>query len=216
MCGIAGFTRLSRAANRDLAQRVTATLIHLGPDQQGIFEGSEATLCAVRLKIIDLAGGDQPVVSDDGGTAIAFNGEVYNHREIRSELENLGHRFHSQCDTETVLHAFLEWDTRAFSRLRGMFAVALWTASTRRLVLGRDRMGIKPLYIARRGQDLFFGSELKAIFVHPEIDRQLSLNGLDCYLALNYVPCPWTLVEGIEKLPPGTWLEWQDGKLSSE
>ena len=97
-----------------------------------------------------------------------------------------------------------------------MFAIALWTESRKRLVLARDRMGIKPLYIARHGADLFFGSELKTIFVHPEIERRLSLAGLDCYLSLNYVPAPWTLVEGIEKLRPGYWLEWRDGKVRSE
>ncbi len=216
MCGIVGFTHRNWAPDPDRIRSAAATLIHRGPDQQGVFESSTVSLGAARLKIIDIEAGEQPILSDDRNTVIVFNGEIYNHLELRAELESLGHRFHSQCDTETVLHAFLEWDTRAFSRLRGMFAVALWTASTRRLVLGRDRMGIKPLYIARRGQDLFFGSELKAIFIHPEIDRQLSLYGLDCYLALNYVPCPWTLVEGIEKLPPGTWLAWQDGKISSE
>src|SRR5271170_8337967 len=100
--------------------------------------------------------------------------------------------------------------------MRGMFAVALWTESSERLVLARDRMGIKPLYFAQHGDDLYFGSELKAIFVHPEIDRSLSLHGLDCYLSLNYVPCPWTLVEGIEKLPPGTWLEWRRGSVRTE
>src|SRR6201989_3043219 len=100
MCGIAGFTRLNKYANRGVAERITAAISHRGPDQNGIFEGSEATLDAVRLKIIDLAGGDQPFVSDDGDTAIAFNGEIYNHREIRNELEALGHRFHSACDTE--------------------------------------------------------------------------------------------------------------------
>ncbi len=115
---------------------------------------------ATRLKIIDLQGGDQPIVTDDGDTAIVFNGEIYNHLELRVELEKLGHRFHSHSDTETVLHAFVEWDTECFARLRGMFAIALWTKSSRRLVLARDRMGIKPLYIARRGEDLFFGSEL--------------------------------------------------------
>lgn len=171
---------------------------------------------ATRLKIIDLGSGDQPILTEDADTAIVFNGEIYNHLELRTELEKLGHRFRSHCDTETVLRAFVEWDTDCFSRLRGMFAIALWTKSRRRLVLARDRMGIKPLYIARRGDDLFFGSELKAIFVHPEIDRRLSLEGLDCYLSLNYVPCPWTLVEGIEKLPPGHWLEWRDGEVCSE
>ena len=127
MCGIAGFTRLSNSVNRGVGRRITEALFHRGPDQQGVFEGSEATLCAVRLKIIDLGGGDQPILSDDGDTAIAFNGEIYNHREIRAELEALGHRFHSNCDTETVLPAYLQWDTACFERLRGMFALALGT-----------------------------------------------------------------------------------------
>jgi asparagine synthase (glutamine-hydrolysing) len=170
---------------------------------------------AARLKIIDLASGDQPIFSDDGDAGIAFNGEIYNYLEIREELEKLGHRFQSHSDTETVLRAFLEWDKDCFTRLRGMFAVALWSKSRKRMVLARDRMGIKPLYISRQGEDLFFGSELKAIFIHPEIDRFLSLQGLDCYLSLNYVPCPWTLAGGIEKLPPGYWLEWRDGEIAS-
>ena len=171
---------------------------------------------ATRLKILDLQHGDQPIATEDGDTVIVFNGEIYNHLEVRAELDKLGHRFHTHCDTETVLHAFLEWDTQCFRRLRGMFAVALWTNSTRRLVLARDRVGIKPLYIAHRGEEIFFGSELKAIFAHPEIERRLSLAGLDCYLSLNYVPAPWTLVDGIEKLLPGHWLEWRDGKVCSE
>ena len=171
---------------------------------------------ATRLKIIDLEHGDQPIATEDGNTVVVFNGEIYNHLEVRSELEKLGHRFHTHCDTETVLRAFLEWDTQCFRRLRGMFAVALWTNSTRRLVLARDRVGIKPLYIAHHGEEMFFGSELKAILAHPEIDRRLSTAGLDCYLSLNYVPAPWTLVDGIEKLLPGHWLEWRDGKVCCE
>ena len=216
MCGIAGFTHKNWAPEPERIERATATLAHRGPDQRGVFRSSLASLGATRLKIIDLQGGDQPIVTDDGDTAIVFNGEIYNHLQLRSELEKLGHRFYSHSDTETVLRAFLEWDTRCFSRLRGMFAIALWTKSSRRLVLARDRMGIKPLYIARRGEDLYFGSELKTIFVHPEFERRLSLAGLDCYLSLNYVPCPWTLVEGIEKLPPGQWLEWLDGSVRVE
>lgn len=211
MCGIVGFTHRHWVPDSERIRSAAATLIHRGPDQQGVFESSIISLGAARLKIIDIASGDQPIISDDGDTVIAFNGEIYNHLELRAELENLGHKFRTHCDTETVLHAFREWDTDCFARLRGMFGIALWTTSTRRLVLARDRMGIKPLYIAHHGQDVFFGSELKAILLHPEIDRQLSLNGLDCYLALNYVPSPWTLVEGIEKLPPGTWFEWKDG-----
>ncbi len=216
MCGIVGFTHKSWLPESGRIERATAALIHRGPDQQGTFQSSLCSLGATRLKIIDLASGDQPILSDDKDVAIVFNGEIYNHQELRLELQQLGHTFHSHCDTETVLRAFLEWDTDCFARLRGMFAIALWTKSTKRLVLVRDRMGIKPLYLARREDDLFFGSELKAILIHPEIDQRLSLEGLDCYLSLNYVPCPWTLVEGVEKLPPGYWLEWRDGEVFSE
>jgi asparagine synthase (glutamine-hydrolysing) len=216
LCGIVGFTHKSWLPESGRIERATAALIHRGPDQQGTFQSSLCALGATRLKIIDLASGDQPILSDDKDVAIAFNGEIYNHQELRQELQQLGHTFHSHCDTETVLRAFLEWDTDCFARLRGMFAIALWTKSAKRLLLARDRMGIKPLYLARREDDLFFGSELKAILIHPEIERRLSLDGLDCYLSLNYVPCPWTLVEGVEKLPPGYWLEWRDGEVFSE
>jgi asparagine synthase (glutamine-hydrolysing) len=217
MCGIAGFTRLGNAPYRTLgraaAERINEAISHRGPDQQGVFEGSVATLCAVRLKIIDLAGGDQPMVSEDGATAIAFNGEIYNHGEIRRELESLGHRFQSNCDTETVLRAFLQWDTECFQRMRGMFATAIWCERERRLVLVRDRMGIKPLYYYRRGDDLYFGSELKAILEHPEIPRQLDLKALDAYLSVNYVPGPQTLIQGIRKVPAGHLLEWRKGRV---
>ncbi len=216
MCGIAGFTRKKDLGGPERIRSAANSLIHRGPDQQGVFESDQIALAAARLKILDLHAGDQPIASQDGGSVIVFNGEIYNHLEVRAELEQRGHRFHSHSDTETVLHAFLEWDTACFARLRGMFAVALWTESHRRLVLARDRMGIKPLYFTRCGQDLIFGSELKAILLHPEVERRLSLDGLDCYLSLNYVPCPWTLVEGIAKLPPGHWLEWRDGTVRSE
>lgn len=216
MCGIAGFTHNQRAAPPGRIQSVAATLIHRGPDRQGVWESGAVSLAAARLKIIDLAGGDQPMVSNNGRAVIAFNGEIYNHRELRRELEQLGHVFRSQSDTETVLEAFVEWDTDCFSRMRGMFAIALWTEPERRLILARDRMGIKPLYLSRRGADIYFGSELKALFAHPEIDRNLSLEGLDSYLALNYVAGVSTLVEGIEKLPQGHWLEWRDGRVRTE
>ena len=216
MCGIAGFTHKQGAGNADVARRITERMHHRGPDQQGVFEGSTATLCAVRLKIIDLDGGNQPLVSDDGQTAIAFNGEIYNHMEVRRELEGLGHRFHSHCDTETVLHAFLEWDTACFARLRGMFAAALWSERERRLVVARDRLGIKPLYFTRLGEDIYFGSELKAILEHPQIPRRLDTEALQYYLALNYVPGPYTLMEGIGKLPPGHLLEWREGRIRVE
>ncbi len=216
MCGIAGFTHTRRRATPGVIQAATATLIHRGPNQQGVFESDTVSLGAARLKIIDIEGGDQPIFSQDGDTVIVFNGEIYNHLELRRELEQRGYKFRTRSDTETVLNAFLEWDTDCFARLRGMFGVALWRESDHRLVLARDRMGIKPVYMARRGEDLYFGSELKAILVHAEIERRLSLEGLDCYLSLNYVPAPWTLVEGIEKLLPGRWLEWRAGAIRTE
>ena len=214
MCGIVGFTSKNWFPGHERIRNATETLVHRGPDQQGVFRSKLCSLGATRLKIIDLASGDQPIFSEDSQSVIVFNGEIYNHPEIRRELESLGRRFHTHCDTETVLQAFLEWDTSCFERLRGMFAVAIWNNAEKRLVLGRDRLGIKPLYLAERGDDLFFASELKGILIHPEIDRQLSLEGLDCYLSMNYVPCPWTLIEGIEKLPPGYWLEWRDGQAT--
>ena len=216
LCGIAGFTTKNWSPGRERIQSATDTLIHRGPDQQGVFRSHGCSLGATRLKIVDLAHGDQPIYSEDGDSVIVFNGEIYNHLEVRRELESLGHRFQTHCDTETVLQAFLEWDTDCFVRLRGMFAAAIWSESRQRLVIVRDRVGIKPLYVAERGEDLLFASELKGILVHPEVERRLSLNGLDCYLSMNYVPSPWTLIEGVEKLPAGHWLEWQDGRTCKE
>lgn len=213
MCGIAGFTHLDWRPEPELIRSAVGTLAHRGPDQQGVFESDAVSMGTARLKIIDLATGDQPIASADGATVIAFNGEIYNHLELRAELERRGHRFHTLSDTETVLEAFREWDTDCFARLRGMFAAALWSASERRLVLARDRMGIKPLYVAERGGDVYFGSELKALFVHPRLERRLSREGLDCYLSLNWIPGPWTMVEGIGKLAPGEWMEWRAGKI---
>jgi asparagine synthase (glutamine-hydrolysing) len=194
---------------------MVATLFHRGPDQQGIFSSSLFSFGATRLKIIDLECGNQPILENDGKCGIVFNGEIYNHLELRAELEKLGHKFTSHSDTETALKAFLQWDTESFKRLRGMFAIAVWDIPRKRIVLARDRMGIKPLYFALNGEDLCFGSELKAILIHPEIERTLSLEALDCYLALNYIPQPWTLIDSIRKVPPGTWMEWKDGKIAT-
>ncbi|HVW85549.1 MAG TPA: asparagine synthase (glutamine-hydrolyzing), partial [Bryobacteraceae bacterium] len=193
---------------------MTSSLAHRGPDQHGHYSSNDVSLGAVRLQVIDLDGGGQPLRSDDGQTIIAYNGEIYNFRQIRRELEALGHRFRSDCDTEVALLAFLQWDTACFQRFRGMFAMALWSERSRRLVLARDRMGIKPLYICHTGRDLVFGSELKALFAHPRVTRNLDLDALQDFLSLNYVPSPRTLVRGIEKLPSGHFLEWRNGSAA--
>jgi asparagine synthase (glutamine-hydrolysing) len=216
LCGIVGFTAKTWSPSPERIRQATGTLLHRGPDQQGVYQSTSCCLGATRLKIVDLSGGDQPIYSEDRDTVIVFNGEIYNHLEVRKILEARGHRFKTHCDTETVLHAFLEWDTDCFEQLRGMFAIAVWCDSRQRLVLARDRVGIKPLYIAERGEDLFFASELKGILIHPEIERRLSLDGLDCFLSMNYVPSPWTLIEGIQKLPPGYWLEWENGRVDKQ
>lgn len=216
MCGITGFTHKNHIPDRSLILSAVNSLVHRGPDHQGVFESPVISLGATRLTILDIAAGDQPMSTEDGRVTIAFNGEIYNYRELRSELEGLGHRFETRTDTEVLLRGFVEWDTACFSRLRGMFAVALWSEPDRRLVLARDRFGIKPLYFAKRGADVYFGSELKTLFVHPEIERRLDPAALDCYLGLNYVPGPWSFVEGIEKLQPGSWLEWRNGTTRSE
>lgn len=216
MCGIVGFTHRDRVLSKSIIRKATEALVHRGPDQQGVYESTDVSLGAVRLKIIDLVSGDQPMLSEDGDTVIVFNGEIYNHSELREELQTRGHCFVSRSDTEVVLRAFREWDLECFSRLRGMFAVALWSGSRKRLVLARDRVGIKPLYICRAGTDLYFGSEIKSLLEHPHVRRQINLDGLNCFLCLNYVPAPHTLVKGVEKLLPGWVLEWQEGKIRTE
>lgn len=215
MCGIAGFTHRGRPAPAGRIRAVTQSLHHRGPDQWGVHEAPDCSLGAVRLRIIDLAGGEQPIYSADHGTVIVFNGEIYNHNELREELKSLGRKFHSRSDTEVVLQGFLQWDIGVFEKLRGMFGVALWTESNKRLVLARDRMGIKPLYLFRNGSDLYFGSELKAILGHPEVPRNFSKQGLNAYLSLNYIPAPHSMIDGITKLAPGHWLEWVQGRERS-
>ena len=208
MCGIVGYTHFSTLLPRDVVSAAMKSISHRGPDHAGYFQSSQISLAAVRLRILDLYGGDQPLASPDGNVIVLFNGEIFNHREIRSELVSDGYSFRSECDTEVILNAFLRWDKGCFSRLRGMFAIAIWIQSERRLLLARDRMGIKPLYYCFNDGELYFGSELKCILAHPAVYRRISLPALDCFLSLNYVPAPLTLVQGVTKLMPGQLLEW--------
>jgi asparagine synthase (glutamine-hydrolysing) len=216
VCGITGYTHRGREFRQSAIKEATNTLVHRGPDQQGTYESVCVSIGAVRLQVIDLAAGCQPFFSDDRKTVLAFNGEIYNYRELRKELGQMGHVFSTQSDTEVLLRAFLQWDVDCFTRLRGMFAASFWNEDQQRLVLVRDRVGIKPLYVCRFGDDIYFGSELKSILSHPEIPRMLDRSALHHYLALNYVPGPFTLIEGIQKLQPGYLLEWRDGSVREQ
>jgi asparagine synthase (glutamine-hydrolysing) len=214
MCGITGYSHIAKPAQPEILAAALRSIVHRGPDQQGHFVSSRISLGAVRLRILDLESGDQPLFSPDRDVVVVFNGEVFNHREIRAQLESHGFKFQTRCDTEVVLNAFLHWGMGCFSRLRGMFAIAIWVQSEGRLILARDRMGIKPLYYCVQDGQIYFGSELKCIFAHPVVRRQLCLSGLNCFLSLNYVPGPFTLVEGIMKLMPGHVLDWQAGSAT--
>ena len=212
MCGIAGYSHIHRRQNRSDLERSLASIAHRGPDQQGVFYSGFLSMGARRLRVVDIELGDQPFSSPDGDITLVFNGEIFNHAELRSELESVGYTFRSRCDTEVLLNAFHYWGNAAFERVRSMFAAGFWIRSERRLVLARDRMGIKPLYYCTQDGEIYFGSEMKCIFAHPVIRRHLSVEGLNCYLSLNYIPSPYTMVDGIFKLMPGHLLEWQGGE----
>jgi asparagine synthase (glutamine-hydrolysing) len=216
MCGIAGRVSARAPVARAELDAMSALVAHRGPDGAGVWIEGGAGLAHRRLAIVDLAGGRQPVAGESGRVVLVYNGEVYNHLELRPALEARGHVFADRCDTEAVLHAHEEWGAGAAPRLRGMFAYAAWDREARRLTLVRDHLGIKPLYYAHLPSgDLLFASELKALLVAPEVDRALDDEALGAYLALRYVPAPATLLRGVRKLEPGCALVWHDGRVET-
>jgi asparagine synthase (glutamine-hydrolysing) len=212
MCGITGAVP---GIDAERLARMTATLIHRGPDGEGYFSSPEVSLGHRRLAIIDLPGGRQPMTSADGRMTIVFNGEIYNFRELRRELESHGTIFRTRSDTEVLLEAWAEWGLEAIPRLRGMFAFAVWDAGDRSLVLVRDRLGVKPLYYAEAAGRLLFASEIKALLAHPDVSRRLYAPAVEDYLTYLYTPPPRTIFEGVRELPPAHWLRWRDGKIST-
>jgi asparagine synthase (glutamine-hydrolysing) len=211
MCGICGIVSARGPADPDRLARMSAKLLHRGPDSDGVFVDGPAGLAARRLAIIDLETGDQPIANEDGTVHVVQNGELYNYPELRGELERAGHTFHTHGDTEVLVHLY-EQEGPAFARrLRGMFAVALWDSTRRRLVLARDRYGIKPLYYRADADGLEFASELRSL-PRGEID----LDALEAFLAFNSIPAPLTIFREARKLPPGHVLVWEDGKISLE
>ncbi len=189
---------------------------HRGPDDDGFFVRGGVGLGMRRLSIIDVAGGHQPIFNEDRSCAIVYNGEIYNHRAVRSELEKRGHRYATKSDTETILHAYEEYGVDCVKHLRGMFAIAIWDGPRRRLFLARDRFGKKPLYYAHVGGRLVFGSELKAILALPDVARRVNPQAVADYVAWGYVPDPLSIYEGIAKLPPAHWLTFEAGRVHTE
>ncbi len=213
MCGICGFVYgdPSRPAEPSLLDAMCRTLIHRGPDDQGLFTRGPAAIGARRLSIIDLATGHQPLSNEDGSIWVALNGEIYNYRELTELLRRRGHVFATHSDTEVIVHAYEEFGDEFLEHLNGMFAIAVWDVPRQRLLLARDRTGIKPLYHAMHDGALVFGSEIKAILAYPKMPRNIDLVALNEYLSFEYVPTPRSMFQGISKLPPGHVLTWSHG-----
>lgn len=195
--------------------KMDASIIHRGPDDSGTYFGRGLAFGMRRLSIIDLAGGHQPIPNEDKTVWAVCNGEIYNYRELRAELEKQGHTFRTHTDTEVIVHLYEEVGVDLFKRLRGMFAVAIWDTRRSRLILCRDRLGKKPLYIAQEPGRLLFASEIKAILVDETLSKELNFSALNEYLALGYVPAPLTLFKGIEKVLPGHYVVCERGQVSA-
>jgi asparagine synthase (glutamine-hydrolysing) len=216
MCGIAG--KFNFEPDHPIApehvRAMTSVIAHRGPDADGFYFGPGIGLGHRRLSIIDLATGDQPLANEDGSVRVVFNGEIYNFAEIRTELVALGHKFRTHSDTEVIVHGYEQWGQGVVDRLRGMFAIALWDDRRRRLLLVRDRLGVKPIYYCATAAGVTFGSEIKALLEDPDVPRDWDPEALDAYLALQYVPCPRTIYKAVWKVPPGHLLVAENGRVS--
>ena len=220
MCGIAGFVESSSVdapfsleAAQDLVHRMCTVIRHRGPDDEGMLVEEGAGLGMRRLSIIDLSTGHQPIHNEDRTVWVVFNGEIYNFRELRRELEDAGHRFYTSTDTEVIVHAYEQWGRSAIRRLRGMFGLAIWDKRTRTLLLARDRVGIKPLHYARVNGRLYFGSEIKSLLCAPDLPRDLDVGAFDHYLSFLYTPPDESIFRAVRKLPPGHLLTWTNGRI---
>ena len=213
MCGICGIWQFKGEPVDPLVlSKMQGTLRHRGPDSEGTYLEGSVGLAHRRLSIIDLDTGHQPMSNEDGTVWITFNGEIYNFQELRRELEAQGHTFRSRSDTETIVHLYEEMGPRCVERLRGMFAFAIWDVNNRRLMLARDRIGIKPLYYKLDDSSLIFASELKALLETGKVDRNINMAALHSYLLRDYVPSPLTILEGVQKLPPAHTFVFENGR----
>ena len=222
MCGILGFINLERERTVDeqIARRMAAAIRHRGPDDEGFYLKGNVALGMRRLSIIDLAGGHQPISNEDGTVWVVFNGEIYNFPELRADLEARGHHLATHSDTEVIVHLYEEYGDDLVKYLNGMFGFALWDEKREHLLIARDRMGEKPLYFGTfknaSGSTFVFASELKALLTHPAAERRLNLRALRKYLSYEFVPSPYTMLEGIRKLRPGHRLIFERGQWREE
>ncbi len=216
MCGIAGKIVFDSNARVEpgLVERMTETLVHRGPDDSGIYSGVQAVLGHRRLSIIDLNTGHQPITNEDGTVWIVFNGEIYNYKELRQELIARGHTLKTNTDTEVIIHLYEDFGQQCVSKLRGMFAFAIWDTRKKALFLARDRVGIKPLYYCKTKEGLVFASEIKALLVDPAVKAEVDTHSIARFLTFFYLPGAETLFHNIRRLEPGHTLHVQDGVLA--
>jgi asparagine synthase (glutamine-hydrolysing) len=221
MCGITGWANLNSRAlapegAEELLHSMCERMVHRGPDSEGLFVSTGVALGMRRLAIIDLVTGEQPVFNEDRTIAVILNGEIYNYRELRADLEKKGHSFRSSSDTEVLPHLYEEYGDKMVTHLNGMFAFALWDEKRRRLLIARDRFGEKPLYWGVFGDTLLFASEPKVLLAHPSVKPSLNLQALRQYLSFDYIPAPLSIYEGINKLPAAHQLTLEDGHVNIE
>jgi asparagine synthase (glutamine-hydrolysing) len=216
MCGIAGIIDLAqqRPVPDEIVRRMAHAIVHRGPDEEGFFFQPGVALASRRLSIVGLADGQQPVTNEDGSVVVVFNGELFDHLEKRAELEARGHRLVKHCDTEVIPHLWEEHQRGMFERLRGQFAIALWDQRERRLLLGRDRFGICPLYWTRQGDWLLFASEIKALLASGMVPARPDRRGIDHIFTFSALPGPITCFEGVQLLRAGHFLEITPGSES--
>ena len=217
MCGIVGFVNANGShADRSVLVRMNAAIRHRGPDEDGYLCEAGVALAMQRLAIIDLAGGQQPIHNADKTKWIVFNGEIYNYRDLRKELESRGHQLLTNSDTEAILRLYEDFGADCVQHLRGMFAFAIWDSVDESLFIARDRVGKKPLlYSHRPNGDLVFGSEFTALLEHPSISREIDHQAIDAYLSFSCVPAPMTAYKEIRKLEPAHWLRWKNGEIET-
>src|SRR5947208_8735500 len=218
MCGIAGQFNFQRhePVERETIVRMARSIAHRGPDDEGFFIAGPVGLGFRRLSIIDLAGGHQPMSDAEETVWVIFNGEIYNYKELRAELEGLGHRFRTRSDTEVIIHGYKEWGTEVLNHLNGMFGLAIWDVEKKRLVVARDAMGIKLIYYRIANGQLTFGSEIRAIVAAKNSKPEVDPVALNLFLRFRYTPSPLTILQGTRKLAPGTMLTVENGQCQEK